>query len=186
MRYKLTADEVRRDDLVRGPQHVDEKRQRDPALVGADTSYLYGFTSVVDDIDFAITHIIHAEDHVANMGAQLHAFRALDAPPPQVAHLPLLADAAGSANVPDHYRWPTCVRTASRRPALCALLPRLGTADVVEPVVSLDPLVEPIDFGRADCTAARFSERKLAHLSVRTLHGLAYGAVRDHLPPCRR
>ena len=64
-------------------------------LVRADGSYLYSFTSVVDDIAFAITHVIRGEDHVTNSGAQIQMFRALDAREPVFAHLPLLVDAAG-------------------------------------------------------------------------------------------
>src|SRR3981189_3764897 len=69
-RFKLTAEEVHWDDLVRGPQHIDEASQSDPVLVRADGSYLYSFTSVVDDIAFAITHALCGEDHRANTEAQ--------------------------------------------------------------------------------------------------------------------
>jgi glutamyl-tRNA synthetase len=62
-RFKLASEEVRWDDLVRGPQHVDEASQSDPVLVRADGSYLYSFTSVVDDIAFGIIHVIRGEDH---------------------------------------------------------------------------------------------------------------------------
>ena len=68
---------MRWDDLVRGAQHVDEASQSDPVLVRADGSYLYSFTSVVDDIDFGITHVIRGEDHVTNTGAQIQMFEAL-------------------------------------------------------------------------------------------------------------
>ena len=94
-RFKLATEEVRWDDLVRGPQHIDEASQSDPVLVRADGSYLYSFTSVVDDIAFAITHVIRGEDHVTNSAAQIQIFRALDAEVPAFAHLPLLVDAPG-------------------------------------------------------------------------------------------
>ena len=94
-RFKLASEEVRWDDLVRGPQHIDEASQSDPVLVRADGSYLYSFTSVVDDIAFAISHVIRGEDHVTNSGAQIQMFRALGAGEPVFAHLPLLVDAAG-------------------------------------------------------------------------------------------
>ena len=57
---------MRWNDLVRGPQHIDEASQRDPVLVRADRGYLYSFTSVVDDIAFGISHVIRGEDHVTN------------------------------------------------------------------------------------------------------------------------
>src|SRR6266404_697184 len=94
-RFKLASEEVRWDDLVRGAQHIDAASQSDPVLVRADGSYLYSFTSVVDDVAFGITHVIRGEDHVTNSGAQIQMFMALGARPPVFAHLPLLVDASG-------------------------------------------------------------------------------------------
>jgi glutamyl-tRNA synthetase len=183
-RFKLASEEVRWDDLVRGPQHIDEASQSDPVLVRADGSYLYSFTSVVDDAAFAVTHVIRGEDHVTNSGAQIQMFHALDAAVPTFAHLPLLVDAVGGG---------LSKRTGSlsvgelrergiEALAVSALLARLGTADPVEPVTSLDTLVATVDFARVGRAAARFSEDELAHLSARTLHLLPYAAVRDRLP----
>ena len=183
-RFKLATEEVRWDDLVRGPQHIDEASQSDPVLVRADGSYLYSFTSVVDDVAFGITHVIRGEDHVTNSAAQIQIFRALDAAVPAFAHLPLLLDAqggglskrAGSLSIAD-------LRARDIEAlAIAALLARLGTADPVEPVMSLDALVATVDFSRVGRAAARFSEDELAHLSARTLHQLDYAAVRDRLP----
>jgi glutamyl-tRNA synthetase len=182
-RFKLASEQVRWDDLVRGPQHVDEASQSDPVLVRADGSYLYSFTSVVDDIAFGITHVIRGEDHVTNTGAQIQMFSALGGAIPVFAHLPLLVDAAGgglskragSLSVAD------LRERAIEALAIDALLARLGTADPVEPVTSLDALVATVDFARVGRAAARFSEEELAHLSARTLHALPYEAVRPRL-----
>ncbi len=182
-RFKLAAEEVRWDDLVRGPQHVDEASQSDPVLVRADGSCLYSFTSVVDDIDMAITHVIRGEDHVTNTGAQIQMFQALGGTVPTFAHLPLLVDAAGaglskragSLSIGD------LRGRGVEALAIDALLARLGTADPVEPVPSLAPLIASVDFARVGRAAARFSEEELAHLSARTLHTLDYADVRDRL-----
>jgi glutamyl-tRNA synthetase len=182
-RFKLAAEEVRWNDLVRGPQHVDEASQSDPVLVRADGSYLYSFTSVVDDIDMAITHVIRGEDHVTNTGAQIQMFEALGGAVPVFAHLPLLVDAAGgglskrtgSTSIGD-------LRAGGIEAlAIDALLARIGTADPVEPVTSLDPLIATVDFARVGRAAARFSEEELVHLSARTLHAMAFADVRDRL-----
>ncbi len=183
-RFKLASQEVRWDDLVRGPQHIDEASQSDPVLVRADGTYLYSFTSVVDDIAFDITHVVRGEDHVTNSGAQIQMFQALGAAAPAFAHLPLLVDATGGG---------LSKRTGSlavadlrergiEALALCALLARLGTADPVEPVASLQALVTTVDFARVGRAAARFSEEELAQLNARTLHILPYEAVRARLP----
>lgn len=182
-RFKLVAEEVTWDDMVRGPQHVDEASQSDPVLVRADGSYLYSFTSVVDDIAFGITHVIRGEDHVTNTGAQIQMFRALEGAVPGFAHLPLLVDAAGgglskrtgSLSVAD------LRERGVEALAISALLARLGTADAVEPVISLDTLVASVDFARVGRAAARFSEDELAQLSARTLHLLPYADVKARL-----
>jgi glutamyl-tRNA synthetase len=183
-RFKLATEEVRWDDLVRGAQHIDEASQSDPVLVRADGNYLYSFTSVVDDIALDVTHVIRGEDHVTNSAAQIQIFRALDAEVPAFAHLPLLVDAqggglskrAGSLSIAD-------LRARDIEAlAIAALLARLGTADPVEPVTSLDALVATVDFGRVGRAAARFSEDELAHLNARTIHALPYAAVRERLP----
>lgn len=182
-RFKLVAEEVTWDDMVRGAQHVDEASQSDPVLVRADGSYLYSFTSVVDDIAFGITHVIRGEDHVTNTGAQIQMFRALEGAVPVFAHLPLLVDAAGgglskrtgSLSVAD------LRERGIEALAISALLARLGTADAVEPVSSLEVLVASVDFARVGRAAARFSEDELAQLSARTLHMLPYADVKARL-----
>jgi glutamyl-tRNA synthetase len=182
-RFKLVSEEVRWDDLVRGPQHVDEASQSDPVLVRADGSYLYSFTSVVDDIAFAVSHVIRGEDHVTNTGAQIQMFQALGGAVPAFAHLPLLVDAAGGGL--SKRAGSLSVGELRERGiealAIAALLARIGTADPVEPVTSLDPLMASVDFARVGRAAARFSEEELAHLSARTLHALPYDAVRARL-----
>ena len=183
-RFKLASEEVRWDDLVRGPQHIDEASQSDPVLVRADGTYLYSFTSVVDDIAFAITHVIRGEDHVTNSGAQIQMFAALGAPIPAFAHLPLLVDAAGGglSKRLGSLSLGELRERGIEALAVAGLLARIGTADPVEPIDSLDRLVATVDFGRVGRAAARFSEEELAHLSARTLHALSYDAVAKRLP----
>ena len=183
-RFKLASEEVCWDDLVRGAQHIDEASQSDPVLVRADGTYLYSFTSVVDDIAFAITHVIRGEDHVTNTGAQIQMFAALRAPIPSFAHLPLLVDAAGGglSKRLGSLSLGELRERGIEALAVAALLARIGTSDPVEPVTSLDALVATVDFARVGRAAARFSEEELAHLSARTLHAMPYAAVVDRLP----
>ncbi len=54
---------------------VDLGSLSDPVLIRADGTFLYTFTSVVDDIEFGITHIVRGEDHVTNTGVQMADIR---------------------------------------------------------------------------------------------------------------
>src|SRR5690606_117470 len=69
----------------------------DPVMIRADGTFLYTFTSVIDDIDFGITDIIRGEDHITNTGVQLQLFEALGGEPPAFAHHSLLIGADGRA-----------------------------------------------------------------------------------------
>ncbi|HEX4525739.1 MAG TPA: glutamate--tRNA ligase family protein [Gaiellaceae bacterium] len=55
----------------------------------------FHLASVVDDIDFEITHVIRGSDHRANEGLHAALHRALGSTPPQVIHHGLLVGADG-------------------------------------------------------------------------------------------
>ena len=181
-RFKLSGGVSRWDDLVRGPQQIDEASQSDPVLVRADGTYLYSLTSVVDDIEFGITHVVRGADHVTNTGAQIELFRGLGAPPPAFGHLPLLTDASGaglskrigSLSLAD-------LREQGIEPlALASYLSRLG-AGAVEPRASLDAIAADFDLASFHGGAPRFDPAELAALNARLLHQLPYAAVAQRL-----
>src|SRR3546814_18276255 len=66
----------------------------DPVLVRSDGYPLYTLSSVVDDGDLGITHIIRGEDHITNTAAQIQIFAALGDAAPVFGHFSWLRDAA--------------------------------------------------------------------------------------------
>jgi glutamyl-tRNA synthetase len=54
---------------------------------------MYQLSVVVDDIDMRITHVIRGADHLSNTPKQVLLYRALGAPPPVFAHVPLILGA---------------------------------------------------------------------------------------------
>src|SRR6202007_2996467 len=84
-------------DIIRGPVHSETASLSDPVVIREDGRFLYTLPSVVDDIDFKITHIIRGEDHVTNTAAQIEIFEALGAAVPAFGHFPLLIGSGGEA-----------------------------------------------------------------------------------------
>jgi glutamyl-tRNA synthetase len=84
-RFLLEDRTVAWDDLVRGRQTIEASSLSDPVLVRADGTYLDTLPSVVNDVEFHVTHVIRGEDHVANTGVQIQLFEALGAAPPAFA-----------------------------------------------------------------------------------------------------
>ena len=182
-RFRLDHEPVEWDDLVRGRQRFHGKDLSDPVLLREDGRPLYTLSSVVDDIDLAITHVIRGEDHVANTAVQVQLWQALGGPVPTFAHLPLLVDAAGqglskrlgSLAVAE-------LREDGIEPmALNSLLARLGTSDPVEPRASLDELVAGFDIARVSRATPRFDAEELKRLNARLLHLLPFDTVRGRL-----
>lgn len=182
-RFKLEPKDVRWDDLVRGSQHVDETSQSDPVLVRESGTYLYTFTSVVDDIAFGISDVIRGADHVTNTATQIQIFEALGAKAPRFAHLPLLIDAAGEGlskrlgalSIGQ-------LREQGLEPmSINAYLARIGTGDAMVPARILDELVAGHDLGKFGKSSPRFDPEELRHLNAKLLHHLPYAEARAHL-----
>ena len=54
---------------------------------------MYQMSVVVDDVDMRITHVIRGADHISNTPKQVLLYKALGAPPPVFAHVPLILGA---------------------------------------------------------------------------------------------
>lgn len=184
-RFKLDHQIVRWNDLVRGESHIDCASLSDPILLREDSTYLYTLPSVVDDIEFKISHVIRGEDHVTNTAVQIQLFEALAGPEaiPGFGHHNLLVSASGEGLS----KRSGALSIAALRDsgveslALAAFAVLTGTSDSVHPVASLDALAEALDLSHVSRNQARFDPDELAGLSARTLHQMPYEAVRDRL-----
>jgi glutamyl-tRNA synthetase len=83
------------DDLVFGPSGQDATEIGDMVIRRTDGTPLYHLAGVVDDVEMRITHVIRGADHLNNTPFHLALYRALDAPPPRFAHVPLIVGADG-------------------------------------------------------------------------------------------
>jgi glutamyl-tRNA synthetase len=182
-RFKLSG--ARKDwvDLVRGPQSIDTASLSDPVLIREDGAFLYTLPSVVDDIDFKITHIVRGEDHVTNSGVQIEIFEALGGDVPAFGHFPLLVGADGAA---------LSKRIGSlgvgelgvegyEPMALLSHLAKIGTSDPVEARLTLDALAEEFAFEKIGRAPARFDLEELKRVNAAVVHQLEYAAVKDRL-----
>jgi len=184
-RFRLTGRTVEWMDGVLGRRGVKLPTLSDPVLVRADGTPLYTFTSVVDDLDSGVTHIIRGEDHVTNTGVQLDLWEALGGDPRALsfAHVPLLTDADGG---PLSKRLGSLSLRQLRRDgvepaALAGYLAALGTSR--DPVAA-EPasLVATFDMTAISRSPARFDVAQLLALNRRHLQALPFAAVAARLP----
>jgi glutamyl-tRNA synthetase len=170
-------------DLVRGEQAVDVGSLSDPVVVRADGTFLYTFTSVVDDVDFGVTHVIRGEDHVTNTAIQIQLFEALGASPPNFAHHSLLVGGDGQAlSKRLGHLSIGALREAGLEPmAIASHAALVGTSEAIEAHHDLDELAARLDLAKISRAPARFDLAELHALNARLLQALPYEAVADRL-----
>lgn len=184
-RFRLDHVDIAWDDLVRGPVRFAGEKLSDPVLVRADGRPLYTLSSVVDDLELGVTHIIRGEDHVTNtaLQIQLHAALGGDLSALTFAHLPLLADSAGAglSKRLGSLSLKSLREDGIEAMAVNSLLAGLGTSQSVAPRIRLEELVAEFDIARFGRATPKFDPVELAALNARLLHLLSYEDVADRL-----
>jgi glutamyl-tRNA synthetase len=90
VRFKVPAGTMRFEDLVHGPIEFDAPNVEDFVIVRSDGHPTYHLSVVSDDVEMAITHVVRGDDHISNTPKHILLYRALGAPVPQFAHVPLI------------------------------------------------------------------------------------------------
>jgi len=182
-RFKLSG--ARKDwvDLVRGPQSIDTASLSDPVLIREDGAFLYTLPSVVDDIDFKITHIVRGEDHVTNSGVQIEMFEALGGDVPAFGHFPLLVGADGGALSKRIGSLGVGELAAEGYEPMAVLshLAKIGTSDPVEARLTIEQLAAEFAFEKIGRAPARFDPEELKRVNAAVLHQLDYAVVKERL-----
>ena len=91
VRFKTPlSGEVLINDGIKGPVRFANEECDDFVILRSNSTPMYNFTVVVDDIDMKITDVIRAEEHLNNTPKQFLLMEALGFTPPRYAHVPLI------------------------------------------------------------------------------------------------
>lgn len=159
--------EVVIEDLVKGRIVVRNSELDDLIIARSDGSPTYNFTVVVDDLDMNITHVVRGDDHVNNTPRQINILRALGAPLPQYAHVPMILGADGARLSKRHGAVSVLqYRDEGYLPeALLNYLVRLGWSHGDQEIFSLDEMIEAFDIPDINHSASSFNPEKLLWLN---------------------
>lgn len=183
-RFKLEHKPIIWQDLVRGHVEFHGKDMTDPVLIREDGRPLYHICSVIDDIDFGITHIVRGEDHVSNTASHVQMFEALGATPPQFAHVTLLGDMEGKklSKRKGSFSVSSLRDEVGIEPlALISLMSRIGTSDPIEPLSSTQDAIDSFDFAKFSRNLPKFDEEELYRLNAKILHRMEFAQVKERL-----
>ena len=171
------------DDLVKGRIEIANDELDDLVIFRSDGYATYNFAVVVDDIDMGITDVVRGDDHVNNTPRQINIYKALGAPVPNFAHLPMILDEdgaklskrTGAADVMQY-------RDAGYLPhALLNYLVRLGWSHGDQEIFSLDEMITLFELKDVNPKASRLDMAKLGWLNQQYLKNDDPAAVAPHL-----
>jgi glutamyl-tRNA synthetase len=163
--------EVTFNDLVKGQITVANSELDDLVLLRADGVPTYNFGVMIDDLDMNITHVIRGDDHVNNTPRQINILKALGAPLPQYAHVPMILGPDGERLSKRHGAVSVMqYREDGYLPeALINYLARLGWSHGDEEIFTREQLVEWFDFSAINRSPAKFNPEKLQWLNQQYL-----------------
>jgi glutamyl-tRNA synthetase len=90
IRFRNPGKAVTFDDLVRGPITTDTTDLGDFVIARNINEPLYHLAVVIDDHDEGVTHVIRAEEHIANTPRQMLLIEAMGWELPKYAHIPIV------------------------------------------------------------------------------------------------
>lgn len=183
-RFLLNHEPIVWEDHVRGRVELNGKDFSDPVLIREDGSPLYHLCSVVDDIEYGVTHIVRGEDHVSNTAFHIQMIEALGAKPPEFVHLPLMFDddgkklskragslAIGSLREEEGFEPITPV----------AFLSRLGTSKPIEAFQTIDEVIANFDIATFSRANPRFVFEDMVHLNSKIVHSMSFDQAKKRL-----
>ncbi|HJQ11473.1 MAG TPA: glutamate--tRNA ligase [Gemmatimonadaceae bacterium] len=90
IRFRLPDGVTEWDDLVHDRIAFPNKDIDDFVILRSDGTPIYNLAVVSDDIAMRITIVMRGDDHISNTPKQIQLYRALGAPLPTFAHLPMI------------------------------------------------------------------------------------------------
>jgi glutamyl-tRNA synthetase len=155
------------EDAIHGNVVFDNAELDDLIIARSDGTPTYNFCVVVDDMDMRVTHVIRGDDHLNNTPRQINMLRALGAPTPVYAHVPMILGADGAKLSKRHGAVSVLqYRDEGFLPeALLNYLVRLGWSHGDQEIFSVEEMQRLFDIRDVNKAASAFNPEKLLWLN---------------------
>jgi len=172
--FKVSGEKQMLNDAVYG--NVERLEEKDFPIFRSDGSPVFHFVNVVDDICMEITDVIRGQDHLTNTNKHIELFKALDAPLPRYAHIPLILKSDGQGKMSKRDRGALMEEYVAKNflpNAVVNYLSLLGwNPKNGEEIMEISKIVNLFDFDGIIKSNARFDERKMSHFNQEHLRSL--------------
>lgn len=188
VRIKIPDRQIRVDDMILGSRNIDPLTLEDEVIVRSNGMPNYNLTSIVDDAEMQITHVIRGTEHLNNTPKQIVIATALGFTLPLFAHIPLVLDDTGRKLSKRHHGDLVAVNRYREQgylpEAMLNFVARLGWSyDDKQEIFSVDELVEKFDLARVGKSGSVFDIKKLEWLNSHYINQLDVSARTDAVIP---
>ncbi len=169
IRIKIPEIKITFNDLIRGKVSTDMNLLGDQVIAKSLSEPLYNFAVVVDDYLMKISHVIRAEDHIANTPKQIVIQKALNFNEVIYAHLPLILNPDRSkmskrfldVSISDYEKDGYLPEAMVNFMALIGWHPKTERGEKEKEVFSLTELIKEFEIERVQKGGGIFNEEKL-------------------------
>ncbi len=182
-RFLLDKNVTTINDKVKGKICFKMDSISDPVLVRADGTMTYTLCSVVDDIDYQITHIIRGEDHLTNSAIHTQIFKALGVKKlPKFAHLCLLEAKDGEMSKRTGGFDILSMKEKMIEPmTINSFFAKIGTSEPVVQCMDLKKLYRDFAFRKFGKARLIYNENDIAKLNSKIVRITPYKSIKDRL-----
>lgn len=182
-RFKLDSNEVVKwSDKIKGEINILANSVSDPVVRREDGNYTYMLPSIIDDIDFHITHVVRGEDHLTNTAVQIQMIQALKAKVPTFAHLSLLhfdnnkiSKRVGGLDIR------SIKEDGIESMALSSYLTKLGTSDSIEAHINMQSLIDTFNIEKFSSASTQFNLNEVYQLNSKVLQKMSFDVIKERL-----
>ncbi len=188
VRIKMPDTPIRVEDTVLGSRNIDPETLEDEVIVRSNGMPNYNLTSIIDDAELQITHVIRGTEHLNNTPKQIAIANALGLEVPQFAHIPLVLDSSGRKMSKRHHGDLVAVNRYREQgylsKAVLNFVVRLGWSyDDKQEIFSVDELIDKFDLGRVGKSGSVFDIKKLEWLNSHYINQLDVSVRTDAVIP---
>jgi glutamyl-tRNA synthetase len=168
-------------DHVKGDICVSNSELDDLIIARSDGSPTYNLSVVVDDMDMGITHVLRGDDHVNNTPRQINILKALAAPVPEYAHVPMILGDDGKRLSKRHGAVGVMEYAAAGYlpEALLNYLVRLGWSHGDQEIFTLQEMIDYFSLDGLNKSASSFNTDKLKWVNQQYLMNLPLERIVD-------
>lgn len=170
-------------DLIKGKIKYHGNNISDPVAIRDDGSIAYLLSSVMDDIDYEVSHIIRGEDHITNTAIQIQMFAALATRVPQFGHLGLLStkDHKISKRIGGFSVRNLRDNVSIEPMVINSWVALSGTSQSIALHSNLSSLISDFDLSNFSKGGITYDERELLELNRKLIMNANYAEVKDQL-----